>query len=265
MRALGPVSAERGFAPHRARDDTRAHYPKKLIQPLTNTPKLTDMKPTSASVTSYHTLGPGQVIGLFLARLLACLLRLRARGETAAPPHIAPMVSAADAIVHAYICNLAAGRLKSAGYSYAADALRTARADNASPADAEPTSPEALIARLEDTIATFHQAQALSVYFARLVFCALCMITVDEGTAIRPHSALRAPSRSRRFTGFTLIARSPHKRWRKSSSTPSPMGRGPPDFSPTIPNLFWDPCQSAGKMPGGSSQAWIPAFAGISG
>ena len=95
MRALGPVSAERGFAPHRARDDTRAHYPKKLIQPLTNTPKLTDMKPTSASVTSYHTLGPGQVIGLFLARLLACLLRLRARGETVAPPHIAPMVSAA--------------------------------------------------------------------------------------------------------------------------------------------------------------------------
>ena len=191
------------------------------------------MKPAPASVTSYHTLGPGQVIGLFLARLLACLLRLRARGETVAPPHIAPMVSAADEIVHAYICNLAAGWLKSAGYADAADALRTARAGNASPAEAEPASPEALIARLEDTIATFHQAQALSLYFARLVFCALCMITADEGTAIQRPSALQAPPHANGWkkTAEAILAR-------QYAAT---AGRGPPDWPPPAASAIAGP------------------------
>ncbi len=177
------------------------------------------MKPASASVISYHALGPGQVIGLFLARLLACLLRLRARGDTVAPPHIAPMVSAADAMVHAYICNLAAGRLKSAGYTYAADALRTARAGNASPAEAEPATPEALIARLEDTIATFHQAQALSVYFARLVFCALCMIFTGE---LFPGFLVTSTFVKRGFA----IGRAPARQYGMTS------GWGPPDWPP---------------------------------
>ena len=144
------------------------------------------MNPAPASVASQHAPGPGRVIGLFLARLLACLLRLRASGETIAPSYIAHMVTSAEDMVHAYICNLAALRLKTAGYTHAARALRTTRADRRPTTHAEPVSPEDLIARLEDTITTFNEAEALSVHFARLVFCALCMIFAGETPPVLP-------------------------------------------------------------------------------
>ncbi len=136
-----------------------------------------------ANVIFEHATGPGRAIGLFLARLLASLLRLRASGEVNFPPYIAKMVSTADDMVRAYICNLAAVRLKSAGYAHAARVLRATRVDRpatAPSAHIEPASLDELTARLEGTITLFHQAEVMSEYFARLVFCALCMISTDE-------------------------------------------------------------------------------------
>ncbi len=151
-----------------------------------------------ANVISEHATGPGRVIGLFLARLMASLLRLRASGEADLPPYIAQMVGAADDMVRAYICNLAAVRLKSAGYAYAARVLRATRADrpdSAPPAHIEPASLDDLTSRLEDTITLFQQAESMSEHFARLVFCALCMITTDECGPIFPITATCAKRR----------------------------------------------------------------------
>ena len=197
------------------------------------------MKHTPANVLSEHATGPNRAIGLFLARLWASLLRRRASGEATLPPYIAQMVASAEDIVRAYICNLAAVRLKSAGYAEAARVLRTTRMDRpdiAPCAHIELASLDEQTARLDDTITLFHQAEALSAHFARLVFCALCMIFTGEGTASRPPFALRAPSRDHRLTGSVFIARSPVNGGRRSSQNPIAMGRGPPGFSPPYPS-----------------------------
>ena len=42
-----------------------------------------------------------------------------------------------------------------------------------------------------------------------------------------------------------------------------PTGCAP--LYPQIPDLVWDPSLSAGGMPGGEAQAWVPAYAGTAG
>ncbi len=184
-----------------------------------------------ANVFSEHATGPGRAIGLFLARLLASLLRLRASGEAKPPPYIAQMVGAADDMVRAYVCNLAAVRLKSAGYAHAARVLRTTRVDRphtAPFAHIEPASLDELTARLEDTITLFHQAEALSVYFARLVFCALCMITTDERGPIFPVTA-------------TCAKRRVAVGWGMAHQFGAMAGRGPPYDQKTPPMVEYAP------------------------
>ena len=184
-----------------------------------------------ATVISEHATGPGRAIGLFLARLLASLLRLRASGEANFPPYIAQMVGAADDMVRAYICNLAAVRLKSAGYAHAARVLRATRADRpdtAPLAHIEPASLDDLTARLEDTITLFQQAESMSEHFARLVFCALCMTTTDERGPIFPLTA-------------TCTTRRAAASWSLAHQFGAMAGRGPPYDQQTPPMVGYVP------------------------
>lgn len=77
-----------------------------------------------ASYDPYASPGPGQVIGLFLARLIAYLMRLQTNGQTIVPDDIACMVASAEGMVHHVIRAQAAAQLKHAGFTEAARAMR---------------------------------------------------------------------------------------------------------------------------------------------
>ena len=203
-----------------------------------------------------HTLpGPNRLVGLFLARLFGYLLRLHHAGQTEAPADIVSMVHSADDMVDACIRYLAACQLNAAGCPAAAEALRSTPEDctpAASQTLMESASPAELIERLQTSIDMFERAEALASELACLMLCLHCLISPWR-RGPRLHTGLiRAPALQARRLGL-------------GPPTPYPMGRGPPAFSPPIPNLIWDPCQSTGKVQGGTSQAWIPAFAGIFG
>ncbi|MAK61127.1 MAG: hypothetical protein CMK09_09140 [Ponticaulis sp.] len=212
------------------------------------------MIPAPASDMPHTLPGRTHAIGLFLVRLMAYLLRLHQADKTSVRADIAAMVHSAHGMVHTFIRNRAAAQLKAAGCLNEASALRSKPgelAPAASHTQTEPISPAELIERLEATIETFERAEALASALACMMLCVHCLTTPWQR---RPrHAQIRRASaiQTRR------VGLGPPK--------PVPVGRGPPYMSPLIPNLVWDPCQSAGKMPGGTSQAWIPAFAGMFG
>ena len=172
-----------------------------------------------ASYDPYASPGPGQVIGLFLARLIAYLMRLQTNGQTIVPDDIACMVASAEGMVHHVIRAQAAAQLKHAGFTEAAramrdpEALREARrsaqaaggADslvcNCSPAPSlhlervqgcNPASPAELIDRLQTTIETFDRADALASQLAHMILCALAFVfpeTRERPAFARPDNA----------------------------------------------------------------------------
>ncbi|WP_022693034.1 hypothetical protein [Ponticaulis koreensis] len=77
-----------------------------------------------ASFTNLSSHDPRRVIGLFLARLLAYLVRLHAAGEAAVPKDIAAMAHSAEALVSQFIRMRAAEQLKACGFTFAANAMR---------------------------------------------------------------------------------------------------------------------------------------------
>ncbi|MAT35595.1 MAG: hypothetical protein CMK06_10745 [Ponticaulis sp.] len=146
------------------------------------------MSPVPASTISRNAPGLDRVIALYLARLLACLLRAHAAGQTVAPSDIARGVAQAEALVHAFIRMLAAERLERAGYTHAARAMRDpiekrneARrsARDVAGADTDPAATADLIARLNVTIANFEQADALASVLARIIVCALAYVSPE--------------------------------------------------------------------------------------
>ena len=149
------------------------------------------MSPVPASTLPEKASGLDRVIALYLARLLACLLRAEAAGQTVAPSDIAHMVASAEALVHAFVRMLAAAKLESAGYTHAARAMRDPieKRDEARPsaravsgAEFGPTSPAStvdLIARLNVIIANFEQADGVASALARMIICALAYVSPE--------------------------------------------------------------------------------------
>ena len=146
------------------------------------------MSPVPASTLPEKAPGLDRVIALYLARLLAYLLRAEAAGQTVAPSDIARGVIKAEALVHAFVRMLAAARLERAGYTHAASAMRDpiekrdeARrsAQAVSGADTEPDATADLIARLNVIIANFEQAEPLANALARIIICALAYVSPD--------------------------------------------------------------------------------------
>ena len=208
-----------------------------------------------ASYDPYASPGPGQVIGLFLARLIAYLMRLQTNGQTIVPDDIACMVASAEGMVHHVIRAQAAAQLKHAGFTEAAramrdpEALREARrsaqaaggADslvcNCSPAPSlrlervqgcNPASPAELIDRLQTTIETFDRADALASQLAHMILCALAFVFPET----RERPAFARPDNASCRVGF-------------SPPTIIPAGQGPPYFWPPP---FWIPGLRPGQL-----------------
>ncbi len=138
-----------------------------------------------ASLSNLASHDPRRVIGLFLARLLAYLVRLHAAGEAVVPKDIAAMAHSAEALVSQFIRMRAAARLKASGLTFAANAMRapdipigahlpSARMERDQ--NYEPVTPAELIGRLQTTIETFERAEDMASLLARVIVCALAYI-----------------------------------------------------------------------------------------
>ena len=146
------------------------------------------MYSTPASFTNLSSHDPRRVIGLFLARLLAYLVRVHAAGEAVVPKDIAAMAHSAEALVSQFIRMRAAEQLKACGFTFAANAMRAPdglrhlrrSAQAAGGADSEvncePVTPAELIDRLQTTIETFERAEDMASLLARVIVCALAYI-----------------------------------------------------------------------------------------
>jgi hypothetical protein len=141
-----------------------------------------------ASLSNLSSRDPRRVIGLFLARLLAYLVRLHAAGEAVVPKDIAAMAHSAEALVSQFIRMRAAEQLKACGFTFAANAMRAPdglrrqrrSAQAVGGADrgvhCEPATPAELIGRLQTTIETFERAEDMASLLARVIVCALAYI-----------------------------------------------------------------------------------------
>ena len=132
------------------------------------------MNRTPASVIPFASLSPCRLIGLYLTRLLAYLVRLETSCPKAASPDDAQMVASAEAMVYGFIRLLAAAQLESAGYTLTARAMRTQvamRIEPAALADFGTATPADLIARLKTIIANFERADALAHLLACIIVC----------------------------------------------------------------------------------------------
>ena len=219
--------------------------------------KLAGMKPAPASFTPSSASGAAQMIGLFLARLWAALLRLEASQAAIAPAEAASMVHAGEAMVHAFIRGLAATELQAAGFPDAAKALRRACADGAgatSPTHMDPVSPAELTRRLEASLLMFERAEALAHQLACMMVCALGL-TFSQSRGAQGDNLVSLAEQAALSAVYVKLSFTRAKQRYPIPPTPIPVGQGPPDCSPPIPNLIWDPCRSAGKMPGDTSLA----------
>ncbi len=138
-----------------------------------------------ASLTNLSSHDPRRVIGLFLARLLAYLVRLHAAGEAVVPKDIAAMAISAETLVTQFIRMRAAARLKACGFTFAVNAMRApdipvgarlpaARTERDQ--NCEPVTPAELIGRLQTIIETFERAEDMASLLARVIVCALAYI-----------------------------------------------------------------------------------------
>jgi hypothetical protein len=173
------------------------------------------MTSAPSSASDYTSLTIGQLIGLSLARLYAWCLRLQGMGETSAPRDLDRMVISTDAMVHSYVRMLASNQLERAGFTFAANAMRTpvwqrsdsfvcSRAPSARIERAqgcrvgshetevliEPTQGCDLISlaelsdRLQTTIENFERAEILASHLARLIVFALAYLEPAERTSL---------------------------------------------------------------------------------
>ena len=156
------------------------------------------MNPAPSSASDYTSLTIGQLIGLNLARLFAWCMRLQASGETRVPRDLARMVISTDAMVHAYVRMLASNQLERAGFTFAANAMRTpvwqragsvvcsraplVRIERAQASDLN--SLVELSDRLQTTIENFERAEMLASHLARVIVCALAYLEPEVRTPL---------------------------------------------------------------------------------
>ena len=174
------------------------------------------MSTKPVSTNAYERLAPGQVIGLFLARLFAYLMRLETSGETIVRSDIGQLIASAEGLVQSYIRMRASEQLERAGFSDDGHAMRTTtRLCSREPAvHAErsqgcgPYTPAELIARLKPAIEQFERADAIADRLARIILCAICVLTPETREA--PVYA-RLTSQIHRM-GFSPISMTPTSR-----------------------------------------------------
>ena len=156
------------------------------------------MIPAPSSAFDYTSLTIGQLFGLNLARLYAWCMRLQASGETRAPRDLAQMVISTDSMVHAYVRMLASNQLERAGFTFAANAMRTpvwqqadspvcsrapsVRIERAQGCDRN--SMAELFDRLQTTIENFERAEILASHLARVIICELAYLVPEVRTPL---------------------------------------------------------------------------------
>lgn len=167
-----------------------------------------------ASFTNLSSHDPRRVIGLFLARLLAYLVRLHAAGGAVVPKDIAAMAHSAEALVSQFIRMRAAEQLKACGFTFAANAMRApdiplhshqpaARIERHQ--NCERVTPAELIGRLQTTIDTFERAEDMASLLARMIVCALAYIFPEVREPSRYVSPeVDAPKSSSSFDGAVI-------------------------------------------------------------
>lgn len=214
------------------------------------------MSTKPASAIPYERLAPSQVIGLFLARLFACLMRLEADGQSIVPADIANMAASVNGLVDSFIRMRASAQLESAGFSDIARAMRVPICSREPAVHIEltqgcrPATPTELLSRLKPVIEQFEQAESLAATLAGIILCVLCVLTPETREA--PVYA-RSETRARRI-GF-------------SAPSMTPLGRGPPyQWPPPCPPIpVKTGIHASGSSIASLSKAWTPAFAGVSG
>ncbi|MBN04469.1 hypothetical protein [Ponticaulis sp.] len=159
------------------------------------------MTPAPSSASDYKSLTIGQLIGLNLARLYAWCMQLQATGETFAPCDLARMVISTDAMVRSYVRMLASNQLERAGFTFAANAMRTPVWQRAEVGDipvctrapsvrieraqgCDLNSLAELSDRLQTTIENFERAEALASHLARVIVCALAYLEPEVRTPL---------------------------------------------------------------------------------
>ena len=165
------------------------------------------MTPAPSSASDYKSLTIGQLIGLNLARLYAWCMQLQATGETFAPCDLARMVISTDAMVRSYVRMLASNQLERAGFTFAANAMRTpvwqrtgrfdcsrapsVRIERAQGCDL--VSSAELFDRLQTAIENFERAEILASHLARVIVCALAYIAPEVRTRCTYEIAANEP------------------------------------------------------------------------
>jgi len=133
-----------------------------------------DQAPDSCKLNA--KLAPGQLIALFLARLLACVARTTGRPSQADLAHLTQNVAAAERLVNAFILMLTAEHLSQAGYAKLGHQMRTP-CGSTSVRMIHPEAPAAtradLLNRLQDCIENFENAATFACALARILVCAL--------------------------------------------------------------------------------------------
>ena len=201
------------------------------------------MSPEPANAASYNDLTLDRVIGLFLARLIAYLVRLDASGYIFAPSDLAHKVASAEGMVHAFIRMLASEQLESAGLTDAAKAMRNPVWMRNKPVPLidqtamTPVRTAELMKRLKNAMADFEQADAMASMLARIIL--LAMTCAFPETRERP-----ARPRPNAHTGNEPC------RAGLGSPTIIPAGQGPPCFWPP-------PLLDPGPKPGTAGDIWL--------
>ena len=145
-------------------------------------PYTRSMSPEPANAASYNDLTLDRVIGLFLARLFAYLVRLDASGYIFAPSDMAHKVASAEGLVHAFIRMRAAEQLENAGLTDAAKAMRNPVWMRNKPVPLidqtamTPVPTAELIERLKNAMADFEQVDAMASMLARIILLAMTYV-----------------------------------------------------------------------------------------
>ena len=188
------------------------------------------MNPDCASIRPNTRLAPGELIGLFLMRLVAYMARLERVSDKpvtqSSLAYLAQMVASAEGLVHAFVRMLTAEKLKQAGYIQIAEAMRTPAGEAyRAPSYPESRSPDLadLQLRLKACLTDFEQADILACTLARIIVCALNCPEPDTRSAPSPTGAEPAVGQNARQIDATSPALPPRV-W----PPPSDLPKSPP-------------------------------------
>lgn len=137
------------------------------------------MYPDRATIRPDTPLASGQLVALFLMRLVAYMARLNNDPRANHPDmhaYLVQMITAAEQLVHAFVRMLTSEKLKRLGYVELADAMRSHDQVKSYP-PAQTGAPQLDITqlneRLQQTLSDFDEAELLASHLARMIVMAL--------------------------------------------------------------------------------------------